>query len=35
MQRTAFDDKGHAVEYGTHLYRASRYTFELQLLIRS
>ncbi|MDT0445573.1 GntR family transcriptional regulator [Streptomyces johnsoniae] len=35
MQRTAFDDQGHAVEYGTHLYRASRYTFELQLLIRS
>ncbi|UCM88268.1 GntR family transcriptional regulator [Streptomyces marincola] len=34
MRRTAFDDKGHAVEYGTHLYRASRYTFELQLLIR-
>ncbi|MFD7510856.1 UTRA domain-containing protein, partial [Streptomyces sp. NPDC059853] len=34
MQRTAFDDTGRAVEYGTHLYRASRYTFELQLLIR-
>jgi DNA-binding GntR family transcriptional regulator len=35
MQRTAFDDTGRAVEYGTHLYRASRYTFELQLLIRN
>lgn len=35
MQRTAFDDTGRAVEYGTHLYRASRYTFELQLLIRA
>ncbi|WSA47687.1 GntR family transcriptional regulator [Streptomyces sp. NBC_01803] len=34
MQRTAFDDTGRAVEYGSHLYRASRYTFELQLLIR-
>ncbi|MFD5321210.1 GntR family transcriptional regulator [Streptomyces sp. NPDC127098] len=34
MRRTAFDDTGRAVEYGTHLYRASRYTFELQLLIR-
>jgi DNA-binding GntR family transcriptional regulator len=34
MQRTAFDDTGRAVEYGAHLYRASRYTFELQLLIR-
>ncbi|MDT0342929.1 GntR family transcriptional regulator [Streptomyces litchfieldiae] len=35
MHRTAFDDSGRPVEYGTHLYRASRYTFELQLLIRS
>jgi DNA-binding GntR family transcriptional regulator len=34
MERTAYDDTGRAVEYGTHLYRASRYTFELQLLIR-
>lgn len=34
MERTAFDDAGRAVEYGTHLYRASRYTFELHLLIR-
>jgi DNA-binding GntR family transcriptional regulator len=35
MHRTAFDDAGRPVEYGTHLYRASRYTFELRLLIRS
>ncbi|WP_049576784.1 GntR family transcriptional regulator [Streptomyces sp. SBT349] len=35
MRRTAFNDKGLPVEYATHLYRASRYTFELQLLIRS
>jgi GntR family transcriptional regulator len=35
MQRTAYDDTGQAVEYGSHLYRASRYTFELQLLIRA
>ncbi|WP_052851956.1 GntR family transcriptional regulator [Streptomyces avicenniae] len=35
MTRTAYDDKGRAVEFGSHLYRASRYSFELQLLIRS
>ncbi|RKN47186.1 GntR family transcriptional regulator [Streptomyces hoynatensis] len=35
MQRTAFDERGRAVEFGTHLYRASRYTFELHLLVRS
>jgi DNA-binding GntR family transcriptional regulator len=35
MQRTAYDDTGQAVEYGSHLYRASRYAFELQLLIRA
>ncbi|WP_338784580.1 GntR family transcriptional regulator [Streptomyces sp. DG1A-41] len=34
MQRTAYDDTGRAVEYGTHLYRASRYTFDFQLLVR-
>jgi GntR family transcriptional regulator len=34
MQRTAFDDTGRAVEYGTHLYRASRYSFDFQLLVR-
>jgi len=35
MQRTAYDDTGRAVEYGTHIYRASRYAFEFQLLVRS
>lgn len=34
MQRTAFDDTGRAVEFGAHLYRASRYAFEFQLLVR-
>ncbi|WP_420000593.1 GntR family transcriptional regulator [Streptomyces boninensis] len=34
MERTAFDDTGRAVEFGSHLYRASRYTFEFQLLDR-
>lgn len=31
MTRTAYDETGQAVEYGSHLYRASRYTFELTL----
>ncbi|MET7389593.1 GntR family transcriptional regulator [Streptomyces sp. NPDC005385] len=34
MQRTTFDDTGRAVEFGTHIYRASRYSFEFQLLVR-
>ena len=34
MRRTAFDDTGRPVEYGSHLYRASRYSFEFQLLVR-
>lgn len=34
MERTTFDDTGRAVEFGSHLYRASRYTFEFQLLVR-
>ncbi|MEU6537904.1 GntR family transcriptional regulator [Streptomyces sp. NPDC047000] len=34
MQRTAYDDSGRPVEYGTHLYRASRYAFDFQLLVR-
>ncbi|MDN5860557.1 MAG: GntR family transcriptional regulator, partial [Pseudonocardia sp.] len=29
MTRTAWDAEGVAVEYGSHIYRASRYTFEL------
>ncbi|MER5945710.1 GntR family transcriptional regulator [Streptomyces sp. NPDC001904] len=34
MQRTTFDDKGRAVEFASHIYRASRYSFEFQLLVR-
>ncbi|MFN8088891.1 MAG: GntR family transcriptional regulator [Mycobacterium sp.] len=34
MDRTAFDDSGRAVEYGTHCYRASRYFFETTLVDR-
>jgi DNA-binding GntR family transcriptional regulator len=32
MQRQTFDDHGAVVEYGTHLYAASRYSFEINLL---
>lgn len=31
MTRTAWDADGRLVEYGSHLYRASRYSFELSL----
>lgn len=34
MTRTAFDDKGRAIEYATHVYRASRYSFTLTLVER-
>ncbi|MER7477890.1 GntR family transcriptional regulator [Streptomyces sp. NPDC126510] len=34
MQRTAYDDTGRPVEYGTHTYRASHYSFDFQLLVR-
>jgi DNA-binding GntR family transcriptional regulator len=34
MSRTAYDHAGRAVEYGSHVYRASRYTFELTLVAR-
>ncbi|MFE0099016.1 GntR family transcriptional regulator [Streptomyces sp. NPDC059009] len=34
MTRTTFDDTGRAVEFGSHTYRASRYSFEFQLLVR-
>ncbi|MGW5360065.1 GntR family transcriptional regulator [Actinopolymorpha pittospori] len=34
MTRTAYDDVGRAVEYGSHVYRASRYSFELTLIER-
>jgi DNA-binding GntR family transcriptional regulator len=32
MERTAYNDHGIAVEFGTHIYAASRYTFELSLI---
>jgi len=32
MQRIAYDDFGRAVEFGTHVYAASRYTLSLSLL---
>ncbi|MFE9448146.1 GntR family transcriptional regulator [Streptomyces sp. NPDC006739] len=35
MRRTAYDVTGRPVEYGTHIYRASRYAFDFQLLVRS
>jgi len=31
MERTAFDESGGAVEFGQHIYRASRYSFETTL----
>ncbi|MBD0748044.1 GntR family transcriptional regulator [Streptomyces sp. CBMA152] len=34
MERATFDDTGRAVEFGSHIYRASRYAFEFQLLVR-
>jgi len=34
MTRTAFDDKGRAIEYATHVYRASRYSFTLTVVER-
>lgn len=34
MQRTAFDDRQVIVEYGNHIYYASRYSFEMSLLSR-
>jgi GntR family transcriptional regulator len=32
MTRTAFDDRGVAVEHGSHVYASSRYSFEFSLL---
>lgn len=32
MQRTAYDDHGRIVEYGSHIYAASRYSFSLSML---
>jgi DNA-binding GntR family transcriptional regulator len=34
MQRTAFDDVGAPIEFGRHIYRASRYDFETTLVGR-
>ncbi|MEI7032572.1 GntR family transcriptional regulator [Streptomyces pratensis] len=34
MERTTYDDTGRAVEFGSHVYRAGRYAFEFQLLVR-
>ena len=34
MERTSYDDKGRAVEHGTHLYRPDRYTYETTLVDR-
>jgi DNA-binding GntR family transcriptional regulator len=34
MSRSAFDDSGKAVAYGSHCYRASRYYFETTLVDR-
>ncbi len=34
MSRTAYDDVGKPIEYGTHVYRASRYSFSLTLVER-
>ncbi len=32
MERIAYDDNGTAVEYGTHIYAATRYSFQMSLL---
>jgi DNA-binding GntR family transcriptional regulator len=32
MQRTTYDDHGVAVEYGSHIYAATRYSFQMSLL---
>jgi DNA-binding GntR family transcriptional regulator len=34
MRRITYDDRAHPLEYGTHLYRASRYSFEQGLIAR-
>ncbi len=35
MERRTFDGTGRTVEFGSHLYRASRYAFDFQLLVRT
>ncbi len=32
MERTSYDDKGRAVEYGRHLYRPDLYAYETTLV---
>ncbi|MEU2778813.1 siderophore-interacting protein, partial [Streptomyces sp. NPDC007162] len=32
---TTYDDTGRAVEFGDHIYRPTRYSFEFQLLVRA
>jgi DNA-binding GntR family transcriptional regulator len=34
MERTSYDDKGRAVEYGLHLYRPDRYAYDTTLVDR-
>ncbi|HEX7744483.1 MAG TPA: GntR family transcriptional regulator [Micromonosporaceae bacterium] len=34
MVRTAYDDGGRVVEYGSHVYRAALYSFEISLMAR-
>lgn len=34
MQRTAFDDTGRAVEFGSHVYRPELYSFDIRLVDR-
>ncbi|WP_338692748.1 GntR family transcriptional regulator [Streptomyces sp. Q6] len=34
MTRTAYDDTGKPIEYGAHVYRASRYSFEMSIAAR-
>ena len=34
MTRVAYDDEGRSVEYATHVYRSSRYSFEMTLVDR-
>ena len=31
MTRSAYDDQGRAIEHGSHIYRASRYSFDITL----
>ena len=33
MTRTAWDASGRVVEYGSHVYRATRYSFEVHLTV--